>query len=160
MVYNFEGSDKICRVVFSPEDVSSSGEFEKSSVKRSDLQEKGFSVDLKKLLDIQELMGMVSKQQANVPDKRKDIFIGVFLFEKLMGIVDDDNEDVMFEIIYDPVKDDETGEIINPAHCLILCCKKAENRPHYNEARLKLNELMSSLQHMSQFVAKCFPGAI
>jgi hypothetical protein len=56
MVYNFEGSDKICRVVFSPEDVSSSGEFEKSSVKRSDLQEKGFSVDLKKLLDIQELM--------------------------------------------------------------------------------------------------------
>lgn len=160
MVYQFEGSDKICRVVYSPEDVSSNGEFEKSSVKRADLQENGFSVDLKKLLDVNELSERVSRQQANVPDKRKDIFIGSFLHERLMEIVDDEEDEVMFEIIYDPVKDDVTGEVINPAHCLILCCKKDKNRPHYNEARLKLNELMSNLKHMSHFIGTCFPGSV
>lgn len=160
MGYEFEGDDKICRVIYSPEDVSSSGEFEKSSVKRKDLQEKGFSVDLKKLIDIRELMERVSDQQAKFPSERKDVYIGMFLHERLMEIVDDDNEEVMFEIIYDPVRHKETGEIQNPAHCLILCCKKEENRPHYNEARLKMNELMSNLMQIKKFTEKCFPQTL
>lgn len=157
MQFEFESNDKICRVVYSPEDVSSTGEFEKSSVKRADLQDKGFSVDLKKMIDISELLGRISGQQANLPSERKDVYIGIFIHQKLMEIVDDENEEVMFEITYDPVSSKETGEVINPAHCLIHCRKKKENRPHYNEARLKMNELMSNLMKIKNFTEKCFP---
>lgn len=159
-MHKFEENDKICRVIYSPEDMDINNVFEKSSVKRNDLQKNGFSVDLKKLIDVNELCQRVARQQSKLPDERRDAYIGTFLYQMLMEIVDDDHDDVMFEIIYNPVHDKDTGELINPAHCLIFCTKKDEQRPHYNEARLKINALMNNLQKMDIFINKCFPQGV
>jgi hypothetical protein len=160
MEHNFIDEDKLCRVLYHDFDVDSRGVFTKASVMKRDLTDEvsGLSVDLKSLICVEELTSRIMKQQLATkekqPEKREKVFIATFFVSKLLDIVDDDDEERMFEVFYSPVVKD--GVTINPAHCHIRCCKRDKEKQYYNEARAKIQELFQDMEHLTVFLRKCF----
>ena len=160
MDYKFTEQDKLCRVLYQDSDVDTRGFMTNASVMRRDLlsEVSGLSVDVKRLICVEELTSRIESQQLvtkeKQPEKREKVFVATFFIDALLEIVDDDDDEKMFEVFYSPVVKD--GTTINPAHCHIRCCKRNKEKPYYNEARGKLQELFKGMEHLNVFLKRCF----
>ncbi|MBL5905957.1 hypothetical protein [Serratia fonticola] len=130
-------SDVLMRLLFSDEHYFD-GEITDIAIPIVDLRERGFSLDIQKICDINAVKAkaatLAERTLAKDKNARREPFVGKLINGEVMSLADSDGN-FLFETCHSPVEG-------NYAHASLFCKEKGKSRSHYLLARNKLRPLL------------------